>query len=496
MGTYYVQTIGCQMNERDSETIAGLLEQMGYTEASGQDDADVLFINTCSVRENADNRFFGLLGQLKHIKTKRPDAIVAVCGCMMQQEHIVNQIKDKHAWVDIIFGTHNISAVPELIDAVLKSRETEEVYRKLCGKPAPHTPATQILDEREGLSEGLPAKRAFSYKASVNIMYGCNNYCTYCIVPYTRGREINRDIDAILAEVHELAEAGTKEIMLLGQNVNSYKDKEADFADLIAMVDKVPGIERIRFMTSHPKDLSDKLIERFSINGPSRAAHLCPAIHLPIQSGSSRVLDLMNRRYTKEGYIGLVEKLREARPGIVISTDFIVGFPGEAEEDFEHTMDVIERVRFDAAFTFLYSPRTGTPAAEYEDKTPADVKQKRFDRMVKRLNEITLEINQTYVGTVQDVLVEGPSKTNPAMLSGRTFGNKLVNFPPPLGCVASLAMTDKVIARSSLAASESDVITRSESDKAIQNSMTGTIVPVRITSVKTFSFTGEIADGD
>ena len=448
MGSYWIQTIGCQMNERDSETIAGLLEQMGYTRAEDQDEADILIINTCSVRENADNRFFGLLGRLKHIKLKNPEAIVAVCGCMMQQEHIVEQIKDKHPWVDIVFGTHNIDAVPDLIGSVLAERK----------------PVIKILNERENLIEGLPAKREFSYKASVNIMYGCDNYCTYCIVPYTRGREISRDADSILAEVRELAEAGTKEILLLGQNVNSYAENSTDFADLITLTDEVPGIERIRFMTSHPKDLSDKLIDRFALSSENRAIHLCPAIHLPIQSGSSRVLALMNRQYTKEGYIALTEKLRTARPEIVISTDFIVGFPGENDEDFEHTMDVIERVRFDAAFTFLYSPRAGTPAAEYEDTTPDGIKQERFDRMVKRLNEITIEINRTYVGTIQDVLVEGPSKTNPVLLQGRTFGNKLVNFSVPAECFDS---------------------------PGTQN-LVGMIVPVKITSVKTFSFTGEL----
>jgi len=487
------------MNERDSETIAGLLEQMGYVAAergsiaagggctelkdgeagggaagsdgivmkggetaglraakdgetgrfaaaAGFEDADVIVVNTCSVRENADNRFFGLLGHIKHVKMRRPDVIVAVCGCMMQQGHIVDKIREKHAWVDLIFGTHNIDALPGLIEEVLARRSEE--------------PAVSVLPERVSMAEGLPAKRRYSFKASVNIMYGCNNYCTYCIVPYTRGREISRDTYSILAEVRELAAAGTKEILLLGQNVNSYAGGAADFADLITMVDKVPGIKRIRFMTSHPKDLSDKLIERFSAAGTSRAESLCPSIHLPIQSGSSRILELMNRHYTKEGYIRLVEKLRAARPDIVISTDFIVGFPGEDEEDFEHTMDVIERVRFDAAFTFLYSPRTGTPAAEYDDPTPPEIKQKRFDRMVKRLNEITLEINRTYVGTVHDVLVEGPSKTDPSMLSGRTFGNKLVNFPAPPDCVAAAAPIGTPLL-----------------------AMTGVIVPVRITSV-------------
>ena len=451
------------MNERDSETIAGLLEQMGYTAVADQENADILLINTCSVRENADNRFFGLLGRLKHIKIQRPDVIIGVCGCMMQQEHIVEQIRDKHAWVDIIFGTHNIDAIPDLIeDAKLRSKSIKKA----------EGPLAQILDERSGLTEGLPAKREFSYKASVNIMYGCNNFCTYCIVPYTRGREISRDAEDIISEIKGLAATGIKEVLLLGQNVNSYSGMgNIDFADLVTMVDSVPGAERIRFMTSHPKDLSDKLIERFSKEGEHGAKHLCPSIHLPIQSGSTRVLEMMNRRYTKDDYIELIRKLREVRPEIVISTDFIVGFPGETEEDFEHTMDVIERVRFDAAFTFLYSPRKGTPAADFEDTTLDEVKQSRFDRMVKRLNEITLEINKTYVGTVHDVLVEGQSKTNPDMAQGRTFGNKLVNFPPPMAYFSSRNVSPTI----------EDFI-----------AMTGEIVKVRITSVRTFSFIGEI----
>jgi len=448
MKTYAIETMGCQMNERDSETIAGLLEQMGYMDAAGgYADADVIVVNTCSVRENADNRFFGMLGHIKHVKTARPDVIVAVCGCMMQQEHITLQIKEKHAWVDLVFGTHNIDALPELIEKVLRER----------GPGADAGPVAFILEDRDALVEGLPAKREFSFKGSVNIMYGCNNFCTYCIVPYTRGREKSRRPEDVLSEARGLAESGVKEIMLLGQNVNSYAGEGADFADLIDMVDGVPGIERIRFMTSHPKDLSSKLIDRFRRSEEGGAAHLCPSIHLPIQAGSTRVLELMNRNYSKEDYIQLVERLREARPDIVISTDFIVGFPGETEEDFADTMDVIERLRFDAAFTFLFSPRTGTPAAEMSDPEPGEAKRERFERMVKRLNAITLEKNRAYVGAVHDVLVEGASKTGEHMLAGRTLGGKLVNFMAPEGA-----------------------------------GLVGRIVPVRIVSVKTFSFIGEM----
>jgi len=458
MGTYAVETMGCQMNERDSETIAGLLEQIGYTEAAGgYEYADVIIVNTCSVRENADNRFFGMLGHIKHVKTDRPDVIVAVCGCMMQQEHITQQIHDKHAWVDLVFGTHNIDALPEMIGKVLCAREAEEKEKNIEKKQRPHEPAAFVLPECASIVEGLPVRRAFSFKASVNIMYGCNNFCTYCVVPYTRGREKSRRPEDVLSEVRGLAASGTKEILLLGQNVNSYAGEGVDFADLIGMVNEVSGIERIRFMTSHPKDLSTSLIDKFRLTAEGGAEHLCPSIHLPVQAGSTRVLERMNRHYTKEEYIALVERLREARPDIVISTDFIVGFPGETEKDFAETMDVIERVRFDAAFTFLFSPRKGTPAAEYDDPEHEEDKRKRFGHMVQRLNAITLEKNKSYVGSVQNVLVEGPSKTDKSMLAGRTFGGKLVNFKVKEGA-----------------------------------ELIGKIVPVRIASVKTFSFIGEL----
>ena len=440
MKTYAIETMGCQMNERDSETIAGLLEQMGYAAADEYKNADVIVVNTCSVRENADNRFFGMLGHIKHVKLARPDVIVAVCGCMMQQEHITEQIKDKHAWVDLVFGTFNIDALPEMIEEVLRTKK----------------PAAFILQQRASIVEGLPAKRLYPFKASVNIMYGCNNFCSYCIVPYVRGREVSRGAESIIEEVRGVAASGAKEILLLGQNVNSYSDGGTDFADLIGMVNDVAGVERIRFMTSHPKDLSSKLIDRFGPPEKGGAERLCPSIHLPVQAGSTRVLELMNRRYSKEEYISLVKNLREARPDIVISTDFIVGFPGETEEDFLETMDVIERVRFDAAFTFLYSPRKGTPAAEMDDPEPEEAKRERFGRMVQRLNAITLEKNRAYVGGVYDVLVEGASKTGKSMLAGRTFGNKLVNFKATEGAY-----------------------------------LIGEIVPVRITSVKTFSFIGD-----
>ena len=470
MSTYEIETMGCQMNERDSETIAGLLEQMGYTGATDYSLADVIVVNTCSVRENADNRFFGLLGHIKHVKLSRPDAIVAVCGCMMQQDYITEYIGDKHGWVDLIFGVHNIDALPDMIEAVLRSRRISGDGEGSGNRPRTHKPASFILPERVSLTEGLPVRRRFSFKASVNVMYGCNNFCTYCIVPYTRGRETSRDAADILAEVREAAVSGAKEFLLLGQNVNSYAGAGADtdagagavvdFADLISMVDDVPGVRRIRFMTSHPKDLSDKLIGSFRPADRGGVEHLCPSIHLPVQAGSTRVLERMNRRYTKEEYIELVGKLREARPDIAVTTDLIVGFPGETDDDFEDTMDIIERVRFDSAFTFLFSPRKGTPAAEYRDAVPDGIMHERFGRMVARLNAVTLEKNRALIGMVQEVLVEGTSKTNAAMLSGRTPHGKLISFPAPAG----YGCTEGII---------------------------GNIIPVRIVSVNTFSFAGE-----
>ena len=409
------------MNERDSETIAGLLEQMGYGRTGEKSAADIVVINTCSVRENADHRFFGLLGQTKHIKAKHPDAIIAVCGCMMQQAHIVDRIKDKHSWVDLVFGTHNIDKLPELIDEILASRKQGLTVA--------------VEQERKEIVEGLPAKRAFSSKAYVNIMYGCNNFCTYCIVPYTRGREASRAPEGILTEIHDLAAAGTKEITLLGQNVNSYNGSDenssafCDFTELLETIDKdehTEGIRRIRFMTSHPKDLSDRLIRSFDVN--SGLKKLCPSIHLPVQAGSDRVLERMNRRYTKEGYIDLTEKLRAVNPDIVITTDFIVGFPGETEDDFKETLDLIERVRFDSAFTFIFSPRKGTPAEGYPDQVPEENKHHRFDRMVELLNAISFEKNKTYVGKTFEVLIDGPAKDGEQVLAGRTPGGKLVNF--------------------------------------------------------------------
>lgn len=436
---YNIITFGCQMNEHDSETISGMLQEKGCVEVLSKEDSDITVINTCSIRENADKRFFGTLGQLKKIKEKNPEFIACVCGCMMQQQHIIDTVKSKYPWVDIIFGTHNIHRFPELLEKVCAEKEK----------------TAEILEDSDSIVEGLPAKRLYRHKSFVNIMYGCNNFCTYCIVPYTRGREKSRRPENILDEVRSLVADGVKEVTLLGQNVNSYKGVSSegdvyDFADLIYMLDEVDGLERIRFMTSHPKDLSDKLIQAYV-----DCRKLCNYIHLPVQSGSSSVLKRMNRKYTREQYLELAAKLRRAVPDITMSTDIIVGFPGETEEDFQETLSLVREVKYDSAFTFLYSVRKGTPAAEYEDQIPEDVKHERFNRLVDAVNEESMRKNAAYKGRVEKVLVEGVSKKNDETLTGRTEGFKLVDF---------------------------------EGDKELIGSM----VDVEITEGKTFSLTGRI----
>lgn len=435
--SFHIQTFGCQMNEHDSETLAGMLEELGYIENKNKKAADVAIINTCSVRENADKRFFGTLGQLKKVKEDRPDVVVAVCGCMMQQQHIIDTLKAKYPWVDLIFGTHNIHEFPRLLTNVLNERSK----------------VVDVWENGGDIIEGLPAKRMYPFKAFVNIMYGCNNFCTYCIVPYTRGRERSRRPEEIVNEVKELAASGVKEITLLGQNVNSYGSGSGfsvDFADLIYLLNDIAGLERIRFMTSHPKDLSDKLIQAYK-----DCEKLCNYIHLPVQSGSTEILNRMNRKYTKEEYLLVIEKLKAAVPEIAITTDFIVGFPGETEEDFEETLDLVRRVRFDSAFTFLYSIRKGTPAENYTRQVPEAVKHERFNRLVDLLNAIAAEKNKACEGMVLHVLVEGPSKTDPKTYTGRTESGKIVNF-------------------------------KGTSD------LEGQIVPVKITEGKTFSLFGDI----
>lgn len=409
---YNIITFGCQMNEHDSETIAGMLQEKGCVETMSRDDSDITIINTCSVRENADKRFFGTLGQLKKLKEKNPEYVACVCGCMMQQQHIIDTIKSKYPWVDIIFGTHNIHRFPELLEKVYSEK------KKIA----------ETFEDSDQIVEGLPAKRLYKHKSFVNIMYGCNNFCTYCIVPYTRGREKSRKPEDIVREITGLVADGVKEVTLLGQNVNSYRGagesgSECDFADLIYMINDIEGLERIRFMTSHPKDLSDKLIQAFV-----DCDKLCNYIHLPVQAGSDSVLKRMNRKYTREKYLEVVERLRKAVPDIAISTDIIVGFPGETEEDFEETLSLVRSVKYDSAFTFLYSVRQGTPAAEYEDQIPEEVKHQRFDRLVDAVNSDSAEKNAAYKGRIERVLVEGVSKKNENTLTGRTEGFKLVDF--------------------------------------------------------------------
>ena len=427
---FHITTFGCQMNEHDSETIAGMLIEKGYQQAKDRKDANIVIFNTCSIRENADKRFFGTLGQLKRKKMEqRENFTVCVCGCMMQQQHIIDTLKAKYPWVDIIFGTHNLHELPVLLDNLYNEKQKQ----------------LSVLQEGGEIVEGLPAERLFKHKAFVNIMYGCNNFCTYCIVPYTRGRERSRKPDDILREIRKLAADGVKEVMLLGQNVNSYKgvSKEGlgtcDFADLIHLIDEVEGIERIRFMTSHPKDLSDKLINTFR-----ECKKLCHYFHLPVQAGSSRVLRQMNRRYTREAYLELVKKLREVDPDMAVSTDIIVGFPGETEEEFNETLTLCEEVRYDSAFTFLYSIRKGTPAAEYDDQIPENVKHERFNKLVEVINRISAEKNAEYVGRIERVLVDGPSKTNSRTYGGRTETFKLVNFrgtPEMVGKIVHVRIT-------------------------------------------------------
>lgn len=439
--TFNITTFGCQMNEHDSEIMAGMLIKAGYEPVSEKKEAGIVIMNTCSIRENADKRFFGTLGQLKRRKENGENFIMCVCGCMPQQQHIIDTIKAKYPWVDLIFGTHNIHEFPRLLENCINEQ------RKII----------DIWPDGGEVVEGLPCKRLYKHKSYVNIMYGCNNFCTYCIVPYTRGRERSRRPEEIVSEVKQLARDGVKEIMLLGQNVNSYRGVSAEagedghkttFAELICMLDKVEGIERIRFMTSHPKDLSPELIEAFGT-----CKHLCHQIHLPVQAGSSKVLKRMNRHYDREKYLDLIARLRKAVPDICITTDIIVGFPGETEEDFEDTLSLCKEVGYDSAFTFLYSVRKGTPAAEFEDQVPEATKHERFNRLVDVINEGSARRNAAYIGRKVDVLIEceakrergdGLDKPGPGQvtLSGRTDGFKLVNLAGPKELIGQIVTVE------------------------------------------------------
>ena len=407
--TYCLTTFGCQMNEKQSEAVAGIMDEIGYVRQDSEE-ADVVIYNTCTVRENANLKVYGRLGHLHSLKDQNPDMKIILFGCMMQEPHVVEKIKKTYSFVNLVFGTHNIFKFAELFYEMLLSD-------------------MQIVDIWEGtdkIVENLPTERNYTFKSGVNIMFGCNNFCSYCIVPYVRGRERSRRPEAIIKEVKRLVEDGVSEVMLLGQNVNSYGktlDEPVTFAQLLTMLEEVEGLRRIRFMTSHPKDLSDELIEVMA-----KSKKICHHLHLPLQSGSSRVLKEMNRRYDKEKYLGLVDKIRTAVPDISLTTDIIVGFPGETEEDFQETLDVVKKAGYDTAFTFLYSKRTGTPAAAKEDQVPQDVAKDRFNRLLTLVQEQGRIRSSRFQGTIQEVLVEEESKEK-GIFTGRTQYNLLVHFP-------------------------------------------------------------------
>lgn len=416
--TYHIETFGCQMNSRDSEKISGILKQIGYEETDTED-ADFVIYNTCTVRENANNRVYGRLGYVGRLKKSRPGMLVALCGCMMQESIVVEKIKESYPFVDIIFGTHNIFKLAELIKTRI---DNEQIGRKHSDHMV-----IDLWKDTDMIVENLPNDRKYPFKAGVNIVFGCNNFCSYCIVPYVRGRERSRNLKDIIDEIEILAAEGVKEIMLLGQNVNSYGknlDPQLSFAKLLQEVEKVEGIERIRFMTSHPKDLSQELID---VIGESKK--ICKHLHLPLQSGSSRILKIMNRKYTKEDYLDLVERIKSNVPNISLTTDIIVGFPGETEEDFSETLEVVRKVGFDSAFTFLYSKRTGTPAANMDNQVEDKVAKERFDRLLTEIQESSSNTITRDEHTVQKVLVEEVNSQNKTLLTGRLSNNMLVHFP-------------------------------------------------------------------
>lgn len=417
--TFCVTTFGCQMNARDSEKLRGILLEIGYEEAA-EEEADFVIFNTCTVRENANTRVYGRLGQLKSHKKKNPHMKIALCGCMMQEPEVVEKLRTSYRFVDLIFGTHNIYKFAELITAVYESGRM----------------VIDIWKDTDKIVEDLPSERKYAFKSGVNIMFGCNNFCSYCIVPYVRGRERSRNLKDIVREIEKLVEDGVKEVMLLGQNVNSYGknlEEPVTFAQLLKEIEKIEGLERIRFMTSHPKDLSDELIEVMK-----DSKKICRHLHLPLQSGSSRILKIMNRHYDKERYLTLVKKIKTAMPDISLTTDIIVGFPGETEEDFLETMDVVKKVRFDSAFTFLYSKRTGTPAAVMENQISEDVMKDRFDRLLEEVQTIGREMSSRDTGSVQEVLVEEVNEHDSSLVTGRMSNNLLVHFPGDASLIGSI----------------------------------------------------------
>lgn len=425
---FYIRTYGCQMNEHDTEVMAGILSELGYEATTETSDADIILLNTCAIRENAENKVFGEIGNLKALKQEKPGLILGVCGCMSQEESVVNQILQKHPQVDLIFGTHNIHRLPELIREALFSKEM----------------VVEVWSKEGDIIENLPRVRKGNIQAWVNIMYGCDKFCTYCIVPYTRGKERSRMPKDIIEEVRHLARLGYQEITLLGQNVNAYgKDLGIDYTlgDLMDDIRKV-DIPRVRFTTSHPRDFDDRLIEVLAKGG-----NLVEHIHLPVQHGSSQVLKLMGRKYTRESYLELVDKIKTAIPNAVLTTDIIVGFPNETEEQFEETLSLYREVGFDSAYTFIYSPREGTPAARMKDNVPMDVKKERLQRLNALVNEIALEKNKKLEGETVEVLVEGESKKNADVLTGHTRSNKVVNFYGPKSLIGKLVNVRIVTAK-------------------------------------------------
>ena len=407
--TFHIETFGCQMNAHDSEKLEGILLAAGFAHTDTEE-ADLVLYNTCTVRENANQRVYGRLGYLNSLKKKNPRMLIGLCGCMMQEDQVVEKIKKTYRFVDVIFGTHNIYKLAELLYARFETGRM----------------VIDIWKDTDKIVEDLPSERKYPFKSGVNIMFGCNNFCSYCIVPYVRGRERSRKPEDIVKEIEGLVADGVVEVMLLGQNVNSYGknlEEPVSFAELLRRVEQIEGLERIRFMTSHPKDLSDELIEVMR-----DSKKICRHLHLPLQSGSSRILGQMNRRYTKEKYLELAEKIKREIPDISLTTDIIVGFPGETEEDFEETLDVVRKVRYDSAFTFIYSKRTGTPAAAMENQVPEDVIKNRFDRLLKEVQDISAQISGRDVHTVQKVLVEEPDSHEEGMVTGRLSNNITVHF--------------------------------------------------------------------
>ncbi|HEY5525179.1 MAG TPA: tRNA (N6-isopentenyl adenosine(37)-C2)-methylthiotransferase MiaB [Clostridium sp.] len=408
--TFFIATYGCQMNEEDSEKLSGMLKRSGYTRIEEREAASIILFNTCCVRENAENKVYGNLGALKELKRKNKDLVIGICGCMMQQEGMADKILKKFPYVDIIFGTHNSHKFPEYLNRV----QTEGVQVK------------EIFDKEAEIIEGIPVERESSIKAYVTIMYGCNNFCTYCVVPYVRGRERSRKPEEIIKEIEDLVSKGYKEITLLGQNVNSYGkglEEEINFADLLRKVNTIDGLARIRFMSSHPKDLTDEVI--MAVKECEKACH---QIHLPVQSGSDNLLKSMNRHYDRARYLEVMNKIKKEMPECAISTDFIIGFPGETDRDIEDTISLIKEVQFDSAFTFIYSRRNNTPADKMENQIPEDIKHERFNKVLEAINESVLNGNKRYEGRVVEVLVEGRSKNDETKLMGRTREGRLVNY--------------------------------------------------------------------